>query len=185
MPTITFTTKDSEGIIFLHDDPLVVTLNVANYVIHGVLVDGKSSCNILFMTAFNKTNIGLEHLKAASYPVTHFTGASIIPKGAIKLPMKIGHEKKAKDLMVEFHVVDVPASFNAIIGQPLIHDARAVMSTYQLTMMYMSNVEQQRRVKDSRESARSCYLSMMKGTNQKRKAEEHLDGQIAKRNYNQ
>lgn len=165
MPTVTFTKKDSEGIIFPHDDPLVITINAANCVIHRVLVDSGSSTNVLFMTAFNKMNIGLEHFKPVSYPVTGFTRASVIPKGAMKLPVKIGHDEKATDLMVEFLVVDVPTTFNAIIWRLRIEDAHAVVSTYHLTMVYMSNAGQPKSVKDSQESARSCYHTMMKGTN--------------------
>ena len=45
----------------------------------------------------------------------------------------------ARDMMVEFLVVDVLAAYNAIIGRPLIHDAQALVSTYQLTMIYTSN----------------------------------------------
>lgn len=67
MSRVTFTKKDPEGFIFPHDDPLVITLNVANCAIHRVLVDGGSSANILFMIAFNKMSIGLEHLKGVSY----------------------------------------------------------------------------------------------------------------------
>lgn len=123
MHTVTFIKKDSKCIIFPHDNPLVITLNVANCVIHRVLVDGGSSAYILFMTAFNKMNIRIKHLKGFNYPITGFTRAFVIPNGAIKLLVKIGHDEKARDLMVEFSVVDVPSSFNVIIGCPLIHDA--------------------------------------------------------------
>lgn len=92
------------------------------------------------MTSFNKMNISLKHLKGVNYSTTGFTRASIILRGAIKLPVKIRHDEKARDLTVEFLVVDVPAAFNAILGRPLIHDAHAVVSTYHLTMVYMHNV---------------------------------------------
>ena len=52
IPHISFTPEDFEGIIFPHDDPLVITVRISNKNVHRVLVDSGSSANILFMDAF-------------------------------------------------------------------------------------------------------------------------------------
>lgn len=55
---------------------------------------------------------------------------------------KLTREEVVFDLMVEFLVVDVLAAFSAIIGRLLIHKAHVAVSTYHLTMVYMSNAGQ-------------------------------------------
>ena len=50
---ITFSSSDLQAIHFPHDNPLVVTLSIANYSIKRVLIDTSSSSDILFAEAFN------------------------------------------------------------------------------------------------------------------------------------
>ena len=51
--TLTFSTEDEQGIHYPHDDPLVVTLMIANYAVKRVLIDTGSSSDILFALAFD------------------------------------------------------------------------------------------------------------------------------------
>lgn len=39
------------------DAPLVVTLNITSYTVHGILVDTRSATNLLFKDAFDHTGI--------------------------------------------------------------------------------------------------------------------------------
>lgn len=77
----------------------------------------------------------------ASYPVIGFSRITVYPEGSIRLLVKVGKGEAARDLMVDFLVIKVPTSYNVIIGRPFIHDAHAVVSTYHLTMVYISNME--------------------------------------------
>lgn len=91
-----------------------------------------------------------------------FSGATVFPEGNIKLPVRIGENSATRDLMVDFLVLKVLAAYNIIVGRPFIHDAQAVVSTYHLTMIYMSNFQRAERIKGSQESTRSCYLASLK-----------------------
>jgi hypothetical protein len=51
---IVFIDDDFQGVVFPHDDALVVTLLISNYNIHKVLIDTGSSVDILFMSTFEK-----------------------------------------------------------------------------------------------------------------------------------
>jgi hypothetical protein len=44
---ITFSKDDAQGVQHSHDDPLIITLALANYTIHRVLIDNGSSADIL------------------------------------------------------------------------------------------------------------------------------------------
>ncbi|XP_056695059.1 uncharacterized protein [Spinacia oleracea] len=162
LPVITFTSDDCGGIIYPHDDPLVLELEIANFPVKRCLIDGGSSANIIFWEAFTQLNIDHGELARVSYPVIGFSGASVYPEGSIRLPVQVGRGSSVRDLMVDFLVIKVPAAYNVIIGRPFIHNAQAVVSTYHLTMIYLSNLERTERVHGSQETARSCYLTAIK-----------------------
>jgi hypothetical protein len=49
---ISFSEKDAKGVMMPHDDELVVTLTVANHMIHQILVDNGSLADILYWPVF-------------------------------------------------------------------------------------------------------------------------------------
>ncbi|XP_021847865.2 uncharacterized protein [Spinacia oleracea] len=163
LPVITFTSEDCRGIIYPHDDPLVLELEIANFPVKRCLIDGGSSANIIFWEAFTQLSIDHGELSRVNYPVIGFSGASVYPEGSIRLPVQVDRGISARDLMVDFLVIKVPAAYNVIICRPFIHDdAQAVVSTYHLTMIYLSNLERTEIVHGSQETARSCYVTAIK-----------------------
>ena len=46
----------------------------------------------------------------------------MVLEGLITLPVRIGENEAARDVMVEFLIVDVPGAYNAIIGRSFIYD---------------------------------------------------------------
>ncbi|XP_059629602.1 uncharacterized protein LOC132272473 [Cornus florida] len=61
-PVITFSEEDDKGIHQPHDDPLVVSMVVANFTVRRILIDNGSSADILFLRAYEKLKIGQEKL---------------------------------------------------------------------------------------------------------------------------
>jgi hypothetical protein len=49
---LSFSKEDAQGVVMPHDDALVVTVTIANHVIHRILVDNGSSVDILYWLAF-------------------------------------------------------------------------------------------------------------------------------------
>uniref|UniRef100_A0A803MN43 Uncharacterized protein n=1 Tax=Chenopodium quinoa TaxID=63459 RepID=A0A803MN43_CHEQI len=119
---VTFTKEDARGIVFFHDDPLVLILMIDGAKIKRVLVDGGSSANILFMQAFDAMMITRQYFMLVSYPVIGFDGSTVRPEGSIVLPLRFGEGPTTRDVMVEFIVVDVPLAYNVIRDMPIIHD---------------------------------------------------------------
>ena len=58
---ITFSDSYLEGCQHPHDDPLVIRAVVANKTIHQVLVENRSSADIIFVSAFDKMGIRRKH----------------------------------------------------------------------------------------------------------------------------
>lgn len=60
---LTFTNEDEERVLMPHNDPLVITLTVANYGTHQILVDNGNSTDILYWPTFEQMKIGQERIK--------------------------------------------------------------------------------------------------------------------------
>lgn len=56
---LTFILTDAEGVPNPHDDLVVITINIANYDVNCVLVNNRSSVDVLFNDALLKMNIPL------------------------------------------------------------------------------------------------------------------------------
>ena len=65
---ITFTDEDPERIHHPHDDTLVITLLIADYTTRRVLVDNRSSADILYYPAFQQMRLGRDQLRLVNSP---------------------------------------------------------------------------------------------------------------------
>ena len=84
------------------------------------------------------------------------------PTGMIRLPVRFGDKTKFKSLEVDFLVVDVPAAYNVIIGQPTLHRVKAIVAPHLLQLqfeMYDGNICE---LRGDQRTARKCYLVSVK-----------------------
>ncbi|XP_072076482.1 uncharacterized protein [Arachis hypogaea] len=136
LPTISFTKEDGQGIMPGHDDPVVITMILANVHLHRTLVDQGSSADLLFKPAFDK--LGLDEKELRDYPDTFFRlGDTLIkPLGFIPLDTTFGKGMKSKTLTIEFIVVDVASAYNTLIGRTTLNWLGAVVSIPHLCMKF-------------------------------------------------
>lgn len=92
-PLITFSTKDARGVSQPHDDPLVVTLVISNYLTHHILINNASSADILYLPAFEQMGIGQDKLKHVQTPLVGFTSDRLLSLGTISLPITADKEE--------------------------------------------------------------------------------------------
>ncbi|XP_016207003.1 uncharacterized protein LOC107647444 [Arachis ipaensis] len=136
LPTISFTKEDGQGIVPGHDNPVVITMILANVHLHRTLVDQGSSADILFKPAFDK--LGLDEKELRAYPDTLYGlgDTPIKPLGFIPLRTTFGKGEKSKTLSIDFIVVDVGSTYNALIGRTTINRLGVVVSTPHLCMKF-------------------------------------------------
>ncbi|XP_021771146.1 uncharacterized protein LOC110735275 [Chenopodium quinoa] len=99
IPDVVFIDEDARGIVFPHDDPLVLLTKINGADIKRVLVYGGSSTNVLFRKAFDEMMIGRKYLKPVSYPIIGFNGSTVRPEGSIVLPVRLGEGPTSRDVM--------------------------------------------------------------------------------------
>ena len=84
-PKIWFTDKDLDGVQLSHNNPLVLTLKLKNFLVQRVLVDPGSSSEILYYDCFKKMRLKEEDLQAARTPLVGFSSKPVYPKGRISM----------------------------------------------------------------------------------------------------
>ncbi|KAJ8423800.1 LOW QUALITY PROTEIN: hypothetical protein Cgig2_017233 [Carnegiea gigantea] len=104
-----------------HNNPLMVELKVASTLVRQILIDSKSSVDIITWDYLKK----LKHLGREIIPLVHpilgFAGQEVNPAGMIRLLLRFGDKGKARNPEVDFLVVDVPTAYNVILGGPTLH----------------------------------------------------------------
>ena len=135
-PTISFTDEEAERIHHPHDDAIVITLLIADYITRKVLVDNGSSTDILYYPAFLQMRLGRDLLRPACSSLIGFGGMKVQPVGIVTLPVMVGSYSQQITKLVNFLVVDCSSLYNAIIGRPTLNSWKAVTSTYHLSVKF-------------------------------------------------
>ncbi|GAA0169575.1 hypothetical protein LIER_24026 [Lithospermum erythrorhizon] len=93
-----------------------------------MLVDTRSSADILYLQVYYRLGLPCKHLKQVSTPLTGFPGHSVYPTGIAELDLTVGEAPRKTTVRASFTVVDIPdPSYNVLIGRPLLNDLRAVI----------------------------------------------------------
>ena len=165
--TITFTEEEARGIHQPPDDTLVISITLANRNVLRVLLDNRSSTDILYAAAFDKMNIEREKLKQIRTSLMGFGGECLIPLGSIDLLVTIGEPPHQATKMIGFLVVEHPSIYNVILGRPAFNFFRAITSTYHLMIKFPTEIGIGILRADQEES-KKCYTTALKGKMDKR-----------------
>ena len=159
--TITFSNSDMEDCQHPHDDPLVIRAIIANKTVHRVLVDNRSSADIIFASAFDKMGIRKEKLEPVNAHLRGFSGERVLPLGSIQLVLTLRDPPCQATTAVRFLIVDAPLAYNILLGRPSLNAIRAIPSAYHMVIKFptMNGVGM---VRGDQRVTRECYSASMK-----------------------
>ncbi|XP_073152356.1 uncharacterized protein [Henckelia pumila] len=160
-PNISFGREDLKDVVLPHNDPLLVTLTIANYDVARIFVDTGSLVNIIFKETLDQMKLEGFELDPITTELYGFTGHALQPLGQIVLPLSLGSGEQRVTKMACFTVVDASSSFNGILGRPALSDFRAVASTYHQKLKFPSGKEVGV-VRGDQKAARLCYVNEVK-----------------------
>ncbi|KAL5575437.1 hypothetical protein UlMin_017136 [Ulmus minor] len=86
---IIFTEGEAHGLWHPHTDAIVVTLRIAGRKVFQILVDNRSSVDILFKSTFNKINLVGVKVEPTTSSLSGFTGDNISSDGILNLPAEL------------------------------------------------------------------------------------------------
>jgi len=107
-----------------HNKALHITVQCEDYFITRILIDGGSNLNICPLVTLKKLGKGLHGIKDEAINVKAFDGSQRSTIGEISLCLQMGPTL----FDVYFQVIDMPASYNLLLGRSWIHDTGAVAS---------------------------------------------------------
>ena len=115
---LTFSSSDVQCIDYPHDDPLVVTLTIANYAVKWVLIDTESSSHILLASTFDQLRISKDRLRSVATLLVGFNRSSTQPLRMIELPFLMGIHPQQVSRITNFIVVEALSAYNVILRRP-------------------------------------------------------------------
>ncbi|KAL2333993.1 hypothetical protein Fmac_015206 [Flemingia macrophylla] len=108
-----------------HNKSLHIFVKCTEYFIVKVLVDNRSSLNVMPMRTLKQVILGKIQICPSNMIVQAFNGSKREVVGKVTLPIQVG----ATIFNVEFQVMDITLAYIYLLGRPWIHDAKAVPST--------------------------------------------------------
>ena len=81
---------DARKIQTFHDDAVVVLMTMVNYDVKKILVDNKSSTDVLFYSIFFQIRLPTDRLRKVSTLLVGFTGDVVIVEGEITFSLTTG-----------------------------------------------------------------------------------------------
>ncbi|XP_057523889.1 uncharacterized protein LOC130803706 [Amaranthus tricolor] len=130
-PIMRFDATTSQPLQQPHTDPLVVTIKIGQMIVRRVLVDTRSTTDLITMECLKQMKFKENHLHPLDKPLIRFGGNQVIPLGTIILPIRVG-EKDRSRMPIRFTVVDLTFPYNVIMGLPLINKIKAAIFPHQL-----------------------------------------------------
>ncbi|XP_070005758.1 uncharacterized protein [Nicotiana sylvestris] len=107
-----------------HNKALHITMQCKDYFITMILIDGGSSLNICPLVTVKKLGKGLNEIKDRAINVKDFDGSQRSTIGEISLCLQMGPTWFDFD----FQVIDVPSSYNLLLGRRWTHAIGVVAS---------------------------------------------------------
>jgi len=173
MPPITFTDDDFKAPDLDHDDPMVISIEVAEYGIEKVLVDQGSSVNILYWKTFRKMNLSEDLIVPYNEQIVGFSGERVDTRGYLDLRTRIGSRKDGREVRVRFLLVEANTSYNVLLGRPCLNAFGAIVSTLHLAMKFPSDKGTICTVHADQQIARQCYAAGLRITPYSRPRKQH------------
>ncbi|KAM1275828.1 hypothetical protein ACFX2H_025417 [Malus domestica] len=158
---ICFYPEEERGIIYPHNNSMIVEAHIANFEVRRILVDMGALVNIMFAEAFRALNVAKHLLDCSISLLISFSGDIVQPLGNIHLPLTIGIGPYTATITTNFLVVDCPMAYNVIFGRTGINDLKAMISTHMLLMKFPTPYGNGY-IRGDELSARSCYNTSVK-----------------------
>lgn len=125
-----------KGIIFPNLDPMVIREDIFDFDVGRLLIDIRSTVNVLFIDAFEMLEIVNRHINRSITHLLSFFGDVVHSFDSIMLPLAVGTTPKKAFLYTTFLVVDCPITYNVIIGRLALTKMKAFLAPHMLMMKF-------------------------------------------------
>ena len=125
-----------------------------------VLVDNGNLADIIYLSAFQQLKVDPKRLRPFESPLVSFSGDKVYPQGIVTLTVTAGSYPLQVTNRHNFLVVDLPSSYNVIIGRPTLNRWKAATSTYCLKVKFPTK-QGVGKIRGDQVLARECYQAVL------------------------
>ena len=118
-----------------HTKPLFIVVKCHEKIVSRVLIDNGSSLNVCPLATLHLLGIDITQVKPSTTTVRAFDGSKREIAGEIDLEIEVGPQA----FIIPFQVLDIPRSFNLLLGRPWIHFAGAIPSSLHQKVKFITN----------------------------------------------
>lgn len=91
-PSISFGPEDFSGIVYPHDDPIIITATILGVDVQRILIDTWSSIDLIFLSTYSALGLDVMQIQDMSIPLKGFSGERPTTIEVVMLPMSWGVE---------------------------------------------------------------------------------------------
>jgi len=153
---------DFHGLDHQQFDPMVITVEIENYVVKKVIVEQGSFVDILYWATYQKLQLLDTALVPHNEPIYGFSGEKVSTCGYIDLHTVFRDGAQTKTIPIRFVIVDAPTSYNVLLGRPSLNTLGAVVSTPHLAMKFPSPSGDILTIHCDQRLARKCYMASLR-----------------------
>jgi len=165
LPPMLFTDEDFQEINPDHDDSMVITVEITEYVVMKTLVDQGSSVGILFWDTFKRLlHLREEDMVPFREQIIGFSGERVSIKGYIDLVTTFSRGSATRKIKIKYLVVDACTSYNVLLGRSSLNKLGAIVSTPHLVMKFPTEKGEITTIYVNQRDARECYVEGLKMT---------------------
>ena len=118
-----------------HTKPLFIAVKCNEKLVSWVLINNGSSLNVCPLATLNLLGIDMAQVKPSATTVRAFNGSKRDIVGEVDLEVGIGPQI----FIIPFQVLDIPRTFNLLLGRPWIHSAGAIPSSLHQKVKFVAN----------------------------------------------
>ncbi|XP_021860304.1 uncharacterized protein [Spinacia oleracea] len=160
-PRIEICESDGGRVATPHDDPLVVEIKISNMRVKRILIDTRSSSDIMSMEFLSRLAHDPKTIESIHYPIIGFGGSIIHPVGVINLPVRIGGRKDGQKMGVDFLIVKDLTAYNVILRRPTLNKIKVVVVTHLILLKYVCDERAIGTIHGYQQQARDCYVTTL------------------------
>jgi len=140
----------------------LTTFEIKNYAVKKVLVDQGSSVDILYWATYQKLQLPDTAMVPYDEPIYGFSGKQVSTRSYIDLHTVFREGTQTKTIPIRFLIVDVPTSYNVLLGRLFLNTLGVVVSTPHLAMKFPSPSGDILTVHCDQHLARECYMASLR-----------------------
>src|SRR6187397_342734 len=161
-PDVIIPEKDRGKVRRPHDDPVVIECKVANQLVSRILIDTRSSSDLISLQCLSNLKYKPDSMMEVSHTLVGFGGGLVHPVGRIDLPVRLGSRGDGRHMTIRLLVVEELTAYNLIFGRPTLNECKAVIIPALMLLKYEKDDGTVGSLNGDQKTARECYLSDVK-----------------------